>query len=58
MTDRLYHGEIDTRFSLRVIQSPRIPYFCAQCARSIDVPTGTELCHACLRAGRRRDGLL
>jgi len=51
MTDRLYQGEIDTRFSLSVIQTHRIPYFCATCAGSIDVPTGTDVCHACLRAG-------
>ncbi len=47
MTDRLYHGEIDTRFSLSVIQTHRIPYFCASCARSIDVPTGTDVCALC-----------
>lgn len=50
MTDRLYQGPIDTRFSLAVIQSNRIAYFCDGCARSIDVPTGTRFCHACLRA--------
>ena len=50
MTDRPYHGPITTAFDRRILQSPRIPYFCAQCAGSIDVPTGTELCHACLRA--------
>lgn len=50
MTDRLYQGEIDKRFSQKVIQTHRIPYFCATCAGSIDVPTGTEYCHACLRA--------
>ena len=41
---------LTTAFDRRILQSPRIPYFCAQCAGSIDVPTGTELCHACLRA--------
>ena len=51
MTDRLYQGEIDTRFSQKVIQAHRIPYFCSTCAGSINVPTGTEYCHACLRAG-------
>lgn len=48
--DRLYQGPIDTSFSQKVIQTHRIPYFCAQCAGSIDVPTGTDLCHTCLRA--------
>ncbi len=47
MTDRLYQGEIDTRFSLSVIQTHRIPYFCATCAGSIDVPTGTDVCALC-----------
>ena len=47
MTDRLYHGEIDTRFSQKVIQTHRIPYFCATCAGSIDVPTGTDVCVSC-----------
>ena len=41
---------LTTAFDRRILQSPRIPYFCAKCAGSIDVPTGTELCHACLRA--------
>jgi len=50
MTDRPYHGPITTGFDRRILQSPRIPYFCAKCAGSIDVPTSTELCHACLRA--------
>jgi len=50
MTDYLYRGEIDTRFSQKVIQTHRIPYFCAACAVSIDVPTGTEFCGACERA--------
>lgn len=48
--DRLYQGPIDTRFSLKVIQTHRIAYFCGQCARSIDVPTGTQFCSTCLRA--------
>lgn len=49
MTDRLYHGPITTAFDRRILQSPRIPYFCAKCAGIIEVPTGGDLCEVCPR---------
>ncbi len=49
MTDRLYHGPITTAFDRRILQSPRIPYFCAKCAGIIEVPTGGDLCEVCHR---------
>ena len=47
MTDRPYHGPITTAFDRRILQSPRIPYFCARCAWIIEVPTGGDLCEKC-----------
>ncbi len=49
MNDRLYHGPITTGFDRRILQSTRIPYFCAQCAGIIEVPTGGDLCEVCHR---------
>ena len=49
MTDRPYHGPITTAFDRRILQSPRIPYFCAQCAGVIEVPTGGDLCEPCFQ---------
>lgn len=49
MSDRLYHGPITTAFDRRILQSPRIPYFCVQCAGVIEVPTGWDLCEPCSR---------
>lgn len=48
--DYLYRGPIDTSYSQRILHSDRIPYYCASCAKSIDVPTGTDRCDACLAA--------
>lgn len=48
--DRLYRGQIDTAYSRKVIHSTAIHYYCARCAKSIDVPTGTDRCDACLAA--------
>lgn len=47
LTDYLYQGPISTAYDRRVIQSPRIPYYCEKCAQAIDVPTGTEFCGKC-----------
>lgn len=48
--DYLYRGPIDTSYSQRILHSDRIPYYCASCAKSIDAPTGTDRCDACLAA--------
>lgn len=47
-----YAGPISAEVSRLVIQSDRIAYFCSECGQSIDVPTWTDRCEACLDAMR------